>query len=233
MRMLLCGVGILALGFGLTGSAVAGETFEEVSKKIAAAAEKVKSFSSKSKTVVEMKQEGFSMSSTTEGTYEMVRKGDAYLLRTETRTRSETSIMGKTTKTESTMLMIMDGEYSYTLTETDTVKVAQKRRIKDPQSHVDALKSWGDTADMKVLADASVDGQAVWVIEMTPKGGDQGRTVLSYHKESGQMIKMVSYTPDGKPMSTMTSTDIKVNERISPERFVFKAPPGVTVEEIG
>lgn len=233
MRMLVCGVGILALGFGLTGSAVAGETFEEVSKKIAAAAEKVKSFSSKSKTVVEMKQEGFSMSSTTEGTYEMVRKGDAYLLRTETRTRSETSIMGKTTKTESTMLMIMDGEYSYTLTETDTVKVAQKRRIKDPQSHVDALKSWGDTADMKVLADASVDGQAVWVIEMTPKGGDQGRTVLSYHKESGQMIKMVSYTPDGKPMSTMTSTDIKVNERISPERFVFKAPPGVTVEEIG
>lgn len=233
MRMLVCGVGILALGFGLTGSAVAGETFEEVSKKIAAAAEKVKSFSSKSKTVVEMKQEGFSMSSTTEGTYEMVRKGDAYLLRTETRTRSETSIMGKTTKTESTMLMIMDGEYSYTLTETDTVKVAQKRRIKDPQSHVDALKSWGDTADMKVLADASVDGHAVWVIEMTPKGGDQGRTVLSYHKESGQMIKMVSYTPDGKPMSTMTSTDIKVNERISPERFVFKAPPGVTVEEIG
>lgn len=233
MRMLVCGVGILALGFGLAGSAVAGETFEEVSKKIAAAAEKVKSFSSKSKTVVEMKQEGFSMSSTTEGTYEMVRKGDAYLLRTETRTRSETSIMGKTTKTESTMLMIMDGEYSYTLTETDTVKVAQKRRIKDPQSHVDALKSWGDTADMKVLADASVDGHAVWVIEMTPKGGDQGRTVLSYHKESGQMIKMVSYTPDGKPMSTMTSTDIKVNERISPERFVFKAPPGVTVEEIG
>lgn len=233
MRMLVCGVGILALGFGLTGSAVAGETFEEVSKKIAAAAEKVKSFSSKSKTVIEMKQEGFSMSSTTEGTYEMVRKGDAYLLRTETRTRSETSIMGKTTKTESTMLMIMDGEYSYTLTETDTVKVAQKRRIKDPQSHVDALKSWGDTADMKVLADASVDGHAVWVIEMTPKGGDQGRTVLSYHKESGQMIKMVSYTSDGKPMSTMTSTDIKVNERISPERFVFKAPPGVTVEEIG
>lgn len=233
MRMLVCGVGILALGFGLTGSAVAGETFEEVSKKIAAAAEKVKSFSSKSKTVIEMKQDGFSMSSTTEGTYEMVRKGDAYLLRTETRTRSETSIMGKTTKTESTMLMIMDGEYSYTLTETDTVKVAQKRRIKDPQSHVDALKNWGDTADMKVLADASVDGHAVWVIEMTPKGGDQGKTVISYHKESGQMIKMVSYTPDGKPMSTMTSTDIKVNERISPERFVFKAPPGVTVEEIG
>ena len=233
MRMLVCGVGILALGFGLAGSAVAGETFEEVSKKIAAAAEKVKSFSSKSKTVIEVKQEGFLLSSTAEGTYEMVRKGDTYLMRTETRTRSETSIMGQTTKQESTMLMIMDGEYSYTLTETDTVKIAQKRKIKDPQSHVDALKGWSDTADMKVLPDSSVDGHAVWVIEMTPKGGDQGKTVMSYHKESGQMIKMVSYTPDGKPMSTMTSTDIKVNERISPERFVFKAPPGVTVEEIG
>lgn len=233
MRMLVCGVGILALGFGLTGSAVAGETFEEVSKKIAAAAEKVKSFSSKSKTVIEIKQEGFLMSSTTEGTYEMVRKGDAYLMRTETRSRTETSIMGQTTKKESTMLLIMDGEYSYTLTEIDAVKIAQKRKIKDPKSHVDALEDWGDSADMKVLADASVDGHAVWVIEMTPKGGDQGKTVMSYHKESGQMIKMVSYTPDGKPMSTMTSTDIKVNERISPERFVFKAPPGVTVEEIG
>ena len=233
MRMLVCGVGILALGFGLAGSAVAGETFEEVSKKIAAAAEKVKSFSSKSKTVIEMKQEGFSMSSTTDTTYEMVRKGDSYLMRSETRSRSETSIMGQTTKQESTMLVIMDGEYSYTLTETDTVKIAQKRKIKDPKSHVDALEGWSDTADMKVLPDSSVDGHAVWVIEMTPKGGDQGKTVMSYHKESGQMIKMVSYTPDGKPMSTMTSTDIKVNERISPERFVFKAPPGVTVEEIG
>jgi outer membrane lipoprotein-sorting protein len=30
----------------------------------------------------------------------------------------------------------------------------------------------------------------------------------------------------------MTYTDVKVNEDISPERFVFKAPEGVTVQDM-
>jgi outer membrane lipoprotein-sorting protein len=43
---------------------------------------------------------------------------------------------------------------------------------------------------------------------------------------------MVTYTPDGKPMNTMTYSDIKINDKISPDRFVFKAPPGVEVQDL-
>lgn len=82
--------------------------------------------------------------------------------------------------------------------------------------------------ELKVLPDSSSDGRAAWVIEATPKPDQagQGKTVVHYDKESGQMIKMVAYSPDGKPMTTMTFSDIKVNDKISPDRFVFKAPPG-------
>ena len=55
---------------------------------------------------------------------------------------------------------------------------------------------------------------------------------MSFHKESGQMIKMIAYSPDGKPMATTTFSDIKINPKISPDRFVFKAPPGVTVQDM-
>ena len=96
------------------------------------------------------------------------------------------------------------------------------------------MKVWRDTAELKVLPDSSSDGRAAWVIEATPKPDQagQGKTVIHYDKESGQMIKMVAYTPDGKPMTTMTYSDIKINDKISPDRFVFKAPPGVEVQDL-
>ena len=232
MNMRVWRIGILVLGLGFVSAAVAGETFEEVSKKIAAASEKLKSFSAKTKMVTEMKQEGFSMVSTTDGMTEMLRKGDDFLMRTENKGVTETKVGGNTTKQELSMLVISDGSYTYAVSETAGTKSAYKTKIEE--SDVDPFKVWRGQAELKVLADSSVDKHAVWVIEATPKEshGVQGKTVIYYHKESGQMIKMVTYAPDGKPMTTMTYSDIKVNEEISPDRFVFKAPPGVEVQDM-
>lgn len=231
MSMQVCRIGILVLGLTFVSAAIAGETVEGVSKKIAAASEKLNSFSAKIKTVTEMKQEGFSMVSTTNGTTEMLRKGDDFLLRTETKGTTETNVGGTTTKQESSMLVISDGSYTYTVTETAGMKSAYKAKIE--KSDLDPFKVWRDTAELKVLPDSSLDGRAVWVMEATPKEGQmgQGKTVMYYGKESGQMLKMVAHTPEGKPMATTTCSDIKVNEKISPDRFVFKAPPGVEVQE--
>ena len=231
MSKRVLGIGILVLAFGFVTACVAGESFEEVSKKIAAASEKVQSFSAKSKTITEMKQEGFSMTSTTEGTTEMLRKGDVFLSRMETKSVTENVVAGTTSKQESTMLMINDGAYTYTVSEMGGTKSAFRTKVE--KSDADPFKAWRETAELKVLPDESVDGHAVWVIEATPKVAQaaQGKTVIYYHKESGQMIKMVVHTPDGKPMTTTTYSDIKVNEKISPDRFVFKAPPGVEVQD--
>ncbi len=232
MSMRVWRIGVLVLGFGLVSSAVAGETFEEVSKKIAAATKKLKSFSAKTKMVTEMKQEGFSMVSTVEGTTEMLRKGDDFLMRIENESVTETTMGGNTTRQESSMLMISDGSYTYTVSETSGTKTASKTKME--KSDEDPFKVWREHYELKVLPDSSLDGHAVWVVEATPKQnqGAQGRTVTYYHKESGQMIKMVAYTPDGEPLTTTTYSDIKINEKISPDRFVFKAPPGVEVKDM-
>ena len=232
MRIRVLPIGTLVLGLAFSGATVAAETVEEVGKKITAASEKLNSFSAKTKMVSEMKQEGFSMVSTSEGTTEMLRKGGDFLMRTESKGVSETSIGGNVTKQESSNLMIADGSFAYSISEAAGIKSAQKMKLTKPD--VDPFKAWRGTAELKVLPDSSLDGRAAWVIEATPKSDQagQGKNVIHYDKESGQMIKMVAYTPDGKPMATMTYSDIKLNDKISPERFVFTAPPGVEVQDL-
>jgi len=232
MRRRVSLIGTLGLGLALSSAAVSAETVEEVSKKIAAASEKLNSISAKTKMVIEMKQEGFSMVSTTDGTTEMLRKGSDFLMRSENKSVSETNVGGNVTKQESSALYITDGSFAYTVSESAGTKSAQKMKLEKPD--VDPFKVWRATAELKVLPDSSSDGRAAWVIEATPKPDQAGvgKTVIHYDKESGQMIKMITYTPDGKPMSTMTYSDIKINDKISPDRFVFKAPPGVEVQDL-
>lgn len=221
---------VLALGFAAT--AFAGDTIEDVAKKITAASNQLKSFSAKSKMVTEMNQTGFSMVSTSHGTTEMLRKGKTLLVRTETNTVSATTVGGNTTKSESSTLVVMDGTWSYTLSTISGTTSAYKMKF-DKTTLEDPFKPWKTTADLTVLADSEIDGRAVWTIEAKPKQtGATGKTVIAFDKKTGQMLKMVSYTPDGKPMTTMTYTDIKVNEKIDADRFVFKAPAGVEVTEM-
>ena len=231
MRLRVSRIGALVMGLGFCGATVAAETIDEVSKKIAAASEKVTAFSAKTTMVSEIKQEGFSMVNKTEGTMEMLRKGGDFLVRAETKGVAETNVGGQTTKQESSVLMINDGAFAYSVTEMAGNKSAQKMKVEKPDA--DPFKAWKADANLKLLPDATSDGMAAWVIETTPKSTDagQGKSVIHFHKESGQMIKMIAYAPDGKPMTTMTFSDVKLNGKIDPERFVFKAPPGVAVQD--
>lgn len=224
------GITILALAF--TAPVRAADTIDDISKKIAAATEKLKAFSASSTTVTEMKQEGFSMVSKMEGTIEMVRDGDNWLMRNETKSVMESDMGGNKSRQESTGLMIGDGAYSYTLSDTGGMKSAYKNKMQKIDS--DPFKMWKDSADLKVLPDETLDGNAVWVIEALPKGDamGQGKSVIYYHKDSGQMLKMVVFAPDGTPMTTTTMSNIKLNPSIAKDRFVFKAPDGVTVQDM-
>jgi len=225
-------IGILALGLALCCGIARAETVEEVGKKIAAATEKLNSFSAKIKMTTDMKQEGFSMTSTTDGTMELLRKGSDLLIRTEQTTAAETNVGGNSTKQTSSTLMVSDGAFSYTLSDMAGTKSATKMKMEKPDH--DPFNAWKDSADLKLLPDATVDGRQTWVIEVNPKSeqAGPGKTVVNYDKDSGQMIKMTVFAPDGKPMTTMTYSDIKVNGTISADRFVFKAPEGVEVQDM-
>jgi outer membrane lipoprotein-sorting protein len=226
--------GAFVLGIMFVAVPASAETVEEVGKKIADASSKLKSFSAKTTMVTEMKQEGFSMSSKAEGTSEMLRKGEDFLSRSEIKTIMETNAGGNVSKQESTVLTISDGAYTYSVSDTGGMKTAQKVKMQKLDQK-DPFKVWKDSADLKLLPDATVDGRAVWVIEAAPKGpaaAAQGKTVLSFDKETGQMIKMIANSPDGKPMTTLTLSDLKVNADIPADRFVFKAPAGVEVQDL-
>ncbi len=232
MRIRFLPIGVFVLGLAFSSAMVAAETVEEVGKKIAAASEKLNSFSAKIKMVTEVKQEGFSMVNTNDGMIEMLRKGGELLVHSESKSVAETNVGGNVAKQESSVLYITDGSFAYTVSEAAGTKSAQKAKFE--KLDVDPFKAWQNKADLKVLPDSSSDGRAAWVIEITPKSDqeDQGKTIIHYDKESGQMIKMIAFSPDGKPMTTMTYSDIKINDKISPERFVFKAPPGVEVQDL-
>ena len=232
MRKRVSVLGVLVGGLAFCGATASAETIEEVSKKIAAATEKLNSYSAKTKTVTEMKQEGFSMVSTAETATEMLRKGADFLVRSETKSVSETTVGGNASKQETSMLMVNDGAFMYTVSDMAGTKMAQKHKIEKPDP--DPMKIWKGMGDLKVLPDATVDGRAAWVIELTPKAGQggAGKSVMHFDKETGQLIKMVAHSPDGKPMTTMTCSDIKVNPKLEPDRFVFKAPPGVEVQDM-
>ena len=216
---------------GMGSAAASGETFEALQKRIEAASKKVQTFSARIKTVTDLTQPGYSMKNSMVGTTEMLRKGEIFMVRMESSSVSETEMGGESMKTESKTLMISDGEFTYTLNDASGTKLAYKSRA-EPQG--DPFKVWRDYFTLKVLPDASVAGRAVWVVEASAKqdGAVQGTNLIYYDKESGQLIKMVANGPDGKPVTTTTYTDIKVNGKISADRFVFKAPPGVKIEEV-
>lgn len=89
---------------------------------------------------------------------------------------------------------------------------------------------------LKLLPDETVDGKPCYVIEMTPASpamrATMGRMVSYYVKKTGLSIKGVSYDTKGKVSSTTITTDVKVDEKIDPSQFVFKAPAGVTVQDM-
>jgi len=214
---------------------------DEVEKKLEEAYSKVKSYSGKLTSTTEMEYgEGMSMKAEMEGTIEAVRKDRTFLTRSDLKSKTNTKMQGTDMKMEQVILSIMDGEYTYSLVDnTDGPmkgqKQAMKFKITEPQDPA-PIKDLKKDNNLKLLADEKVDGSDCYVVEATPKsaagGPGQPTRMVSYlRKESGLLAKMVSYAKD-KPMMTMTMTDVKMNPSIDAERFKFKAPEGVEVQEM-
>jgi hypothetical protein len=91
--------------------------------------------------------------------------------------------------------------------------------------------------ELKLLPDEKVDGKAAYVIEATPKRPVPDTTTaikLYYRRDDGVMVKTMTSmkSPQMKMTSTAEMTDIKLNPDVKPERFVFKAPDGVEVQDM-
>jgi len=212
-----------------------GDTVESVGKAIRENSRKIKSLSATTHSVSEMSGEGYKHKTVVEGRFEMVRKGDKLLTRMESKDSSTTEVGGKPEKREGTSLVISDGEFTWSYIQSDGEKNVYKTKATADWDR-DPFEDFGKTYTLELLPDEKVDGADVYVVRATPKaaGGRpaSGKMTLYYRKDCGFTVKIVAFDAAGKPMSTTTYTDLKLDAEISPDRFVFKVPEGVKVTDM-
>lgn len=237
-------LGLVLAVLGFTAAASGAETLESVEKKITEQLGKYKTLRLKSKLTSNVQTEAVKMKTMADSVAEYARRpGGKWVSRTESATKISRKIGDNAEeKDEAKVLSIYDGESFYVLTEMPKQKSAMKMQP-DPKSNVNPLDGKGlfnllhEYYDVKLLPDESVDGQAVYVIEATPKkrdnaDGNQGKVLSYYDKKTGVAIKSVMYDKAGKVTGTSMTTDVKPDVDIPADRFVFKAPPGVEVMDM-
>lgn len=234
----------VVLVLGCAVAAKAADTLETVEKKIADQTQKYKTLQYKMHMAGEMAMGEMTHKSAMDGQFLVMRKGDKVLSRMESKSRSTYKAGEAPEQTqEVSNLMVNDGEFVYTVTESGSQAVARKTRPDpktrgvDPLDSASAFKAMSKDFDLKLLPDATVDGKDAWAIEATPKDTKNpnmpvARMVTYYDKKTGVPAKSVGFGKDGKVVHTMVVSDVKVNADIPGDRFVFKAPPGVEVQDM-
>lgn len=233
-RALCCGLLMIMGGWA---SALAEDTLESVEKAIVEKVKQIKSLEAKMVSIMEMEMGGMHNRAETQGTYEFVRDGDKLKFRTDMKFNQVMKQGDQEQKNEGTGMQIYDGEYTWSLNEMMGQKMAQKMKASSADLMPESmLKTVRENHDLKLLPSEKVEGHDTWLLEATPKaqsgGTEGGRIHMFFDKNTGLIVKQVVFDPSGKPMSTTTFTDMKVNGNISPDRFVFKAPEGVEVMDM-
>lgn len=98
---------------------------------------------------------------------------------------------------------------------------------------MDQIELWRHESNTKLLPNEKIGDQPVYVMEVSPDGPQQtGRRVYYYNQKHGYLMKLAIYGAGPKPLTTVEFKNVKVNAKIPPKRFEFKAPPGAQVIEV-
>jgi outer membrane lipoprotein-sorting protein len=209
----------------------AEDTLESVVKRLEQKSKEIRTLTA----TVTMQKDGVTERGTykaeSRGRYEFARESGKILFRIELESVVRNVVEGKKRELKNTMLRIGDGEYAYKLLDVGGKRQAIKTRAGDilgPDPEV-TFATLRKKYAMRLLADESLNGRAVYVIETKAQGdsADGSATQLYFAKDTGTMLKMVNRSEEGRHNHTIEYTDIKLNPKIAPSRFVFKAPEGV------
>lgn len=233
-RIRLALMAVVFLGF--SSLAAADDELETVEKKIIAAWQKHKSMTADAKLVGRMNMGGAAAVVQGQGTYEVVKKGEATLLRMECTNQTVTTIGDQQHAIEQQIIMINDGKYIYSLIDAMGQKVAVKAKV-DPQRSIEP-KALFDALhkdfELKLLPEETIDGKKVYVIEGTlrEKGALPVSKMLCCFRHDGVLVKQITHGVDGQPMQTTTFRNIRLDVELDPQRFVFRPPEGVQVMDM-
>lgn len=234
-------VAIVSL-LSVAGAASAADTLASVEKKIADKFAKYKSVQYKSKGTFETETSGTKTKSTMDVEVQFARKGKGWQLRTEMTTASTQTTKGKKpVKSKTKMLTIYDGKFNYTLLDNQGQKSATKMKA-DPAHTMDPFdatvqfKLYRKMFTSKLLADDKVGGKPAYAVEMKTKKPSEyspPQTVVSYYdKKTGVILKSITRDKAGKQTAASITSDIKIDAKIKPDRFVFKLPEGVELTDM-
>jgi outer membrane lipoprotein-sorting protein len=220
----------------LAPAALADEKLDAVEKEVAAKWKEINTMSARTEMLSEIEQAGMKMQQTSKGTIEYFRKDDKMLFRQESETETITDTSGKKETTKSPTLMVSDGVFMHTLTEQMGQKMCYKMKADPNVNGGEAMfKSLKEQNDLSVGADETVNGDKCWVVIAKPKQaqmGAPGKIVFNIRQKDGVTVQIVGYDASDKKMMSIAYLDVKVNEKIDPARFEFKAPEGVQVMDM-
>lgn len=236
-RVLLSAFAVTFFGWNVLAAAAPRHTLEALEKEIAGKWAKINTMSAKMIMTADMVSEGGTSKTNSTGTYECRRTGDKMAYRVESNYTMVNNFGGNEMKMESSATSICDGDSIYVLTEQMGQKMATKMRAEQskPMDATTTLQTLRERHDLKVLPDETIDGRKVHTIEATARNAASSsmpRMVLYIAEDTGLLVKTVSFDKDGREVSVVTFTDIKINEDIPAARFVFTAPEGVVVTDM-
>lgn len=229
---------LFAIAFVCRVATVRAETLEGLQKAADENWKKMTSMSYNIEMNMDMSGEGFSMKSTGSGKCEMSHSGEKWMMFTEMKNSAVQKVAGTETKTDSVTSMVCDGDFIYTVSDMAGQKSATKSKA---DSFMKMAGGTGfftglkDVYDLSVLPDEQVDGKATYVVEAKPKAAAAaagGASRYNFDKDSMIVVQTKTMGPDGKVMSLMKVTNLKLGGAVDASHFAFKAPAGVEVMDM-
>lgn len=223
-------------GLLLAGGAAADE-LQTVQKKIVDKWNDVKTLSAK----VTQKNKLPNGSVDGTGTYEYARHDGKLMYRLQLSTELVAKPDGKEMKFSEKKDILHDGEATYTVSEALGRTTALKDAATPDKPEMGDRKAMFEKLNkdntVKLLPEAKDGETECYVIEATPNAprsrAQVVKTVFYFAKDTGMLRQVIGKNSKDEAIETLAFSDVKVNEKIDPDRFKFKAPEGVTVRERG
>ncbi|NUM54892.1 MAG: hypothetical protein HUU46_14695 [Candidatus Hydrogenedentes bacterium] len=237
-------ISICAATFSLLAALTQAEqTLESVESEVETLWTKISAFSAKVTTDTNVPMGPLTVSSHATGTLECLKKEDATLFRLDMVNKLDTGIP-LAGPMEQKMLSVYDGKEI--INEMEMMGRRQAFRMppetagkQGPSSGKSMFASFRDKGDVKLLPDSTVDGKPTWVIEVVPNEATKssaptpvGLMKFYISKEHGLQIKTEVFDDKGAPTSTSVYSEVDLNAKPAPERFVYTPPAGVTVQDM-
>ena len=241
-RAILLAVTVAAAVGAAPGQAWGQETLDSVEARLAALWEDVDAFTADLVMTSDVSKGLIKMTMRGTGKVECLKEDGRLLYRMSIHNAMKLSFK----KMEQEMLMVFDGTDLYSDVQAMGRRMVTKRKPDRkapliPDSGASALERLHENFTVALLPDGMVDGQATYVLGLTAKpgqatkgkgkgNGGQGR--IHFAKNTGLQVRMEMSDAANTPVMTIDYRNFKLSPPLTPDRFQYTPPPGVTVKEV-